>query len=133
VVPCPDLSDRLATALFQPEIGVPVRPRAADVSLASHQPDRSLIALGRGPLAVPLPDEDELSRRDLQSATRAPPILIGRPEATNATFMSGYRERRRIYRWRAAIGALNPGVPRSGRSRRRDIGAPQVSVHGRVG
>ena len=80
----PDLSARLATALFQPELGVPVIPSPVEGSLASHQPERLLIEVGE---AAPSVAAFELLRSALQRATRPPSTRIGRPGATNTTLM----------------------------------------------
>src|SRR5215475_15983993 len=86
-MPLPDLSDRLAAALFQERTGDPVGPTAVDASPASHQPDRPAIATGVMLLPPPPPDGGWPMWSGCQRARRRPPMPIGVPRATNATLI----------------------------------------------
>ena len=108
--PFADLSERLATRLFQPNIGWPPKSREVNGSEASHHPDKPGIALGKPPSPEPLPPDVEVQSA-CQSAIRPAPTFIGRRGATNATPTLGHRERRCIDGGRATIRSLHPGKP----------------------
>ena len=121
--PCADLSERLATRLFQSNIGWPPESREVTASEASHHPDKPEIALGKTPAPESLAPEVEL-RSACQSATRPAPMFIGRPGATNATPILGHRERRCIDGGETPIRSLHPGIPGASDGWCRNVCAP---------
>ena len=126
-VPCADLSDRLVTRLFQPNIGWPPKLREVNGSEASHHPDNPEISLGKTPPSEPLPPEVEV-RSACQSAIRPAPMFIGRPGATNATPTLGHRERRCIDSGEATIRSLHPCKPGAGNCWSRNVCAPYIGI-----